>query len=142
MFIVEKQIYIDRLPQDVFEFSVDHNNAQLWREGVVLAEVTSASMGVGATTREVLLFMGREMEITFEITAYDPPYQFGARTTSGPLDFHVVWTYEPDGGGTLMRYLLEGEPGGFFKVAEGMVKRQVDKQLEKELDNLKAVLEG
>jgi hypothetical protein len=37
---------------------------------------------------------------------------------------------------------IEGEAGGFFKVAEGMVANQLEKSVQSDLENLKAIMEG
>ena len=50
-------------------------------------------------------------------------------------------TLEEMGGGTHMTVHMEGEPGGFFKVAEGMVKNELNKSLDTDLAKLKQMLE-
>ncbi|NIV10390.1 MAG: ATPase, partial [Aliifodinibius sp.] len=45
-------------------------------------------------------------------------------------------------GGTLMTFSGEGKPGGFFKMAEGILRKRLESQFEKNLNRLKALLEG
>ena len=98
--------------------------------------------GVGSTAVMTQKVMGREVENQMEVTAYEPPYQLCFATTSGPISFEGCQTCEEDEGGTLFSLAIDGEVGGFFKVAEGMVQRQVQSSFERDLANLKAILEG
>ena len=51
-------------------------------------------------------------------------------------------TIEEVEGGVNYTQSVEGEVGGFFKVAEGMVAKQVESGFENDLNTLKAILEG
>ena len=142
MFTFAKSVFIDRPVEDVFAFASDPANDAQWQD-VELSELTSdGPQGVGSTTRSVSKFLGRKMDITAEITVYDPPNQFSFRTASGPIQFEAQQTYEPQDGGTLMTFSGEAEVGGFFKVAEGMVAKQAESRMEADMNRLKAVLEG
>jgi len=46
------------------------------------------------------------------------------------------------GGGTHVSMHMTGEAGGFFKLAEGMVQKELDKSIGQDLSKLKALLEG
>jgi hypothetical protein len=60
----------------------------------------------------------------------------------GPVPYEVTATFEDSGGGTKMTTRVEGEPKGFFKVAEGILKGQLEKSLEEDSMRLKGILEG
>jgi carbon monoxide dehydrogenase subunit G len=142
MFSVDKSVHIDKPAADVFSFVSDFANDAKWQSGVVRSEQTSAGpLGKGTTGQTVQKFMGREMKSDLLVTTFDPPKRFGAKTTSGPVQFEVMCTLEEMGGGTHMTVHMEGEPGGFFKVAEGMVKNELNKSLDTDLAKLKQMLE-
>jgi carbon monoxide dehydrogenase subunit G len=142
MFSVDKSVHIDKPAADVFSFVSDFANDAKWQSGVVRSEQTSAGpLGKGTTGQTVQKFMGRELKNDLEVTTFDPPKRFGAKTTSGPVQFEVMCTLEEMGGGTHMTVHMEGEPGGFFKVAEGMVKNELNKSLDTDLAKLKQMLE-
>ena len=44
--------------------------------------------------------------------------------------------------GTQLTLVGEAEIGGFFKIAEGLVRKQLEKQLDTELNALKLLLEA
>jgi len=86
--------------------------------------------------------MGRRMESTIRIEEYEPPRSFVLQVTSGPVPFHVQQTVEPAGEGSRISVVIEGEPGGFFKLAEPLVERGVRRELEGNFATLKDILES
>ena len=142
MFSVEKSIHIDKPAADVFSFVSDFANDSKWQSGLVSSEKTSdGPIGVGTTGTYVQKFMGRDLKNETVITTYEPPKRFGQKSTSGPVQFELMCTLEEMGGGTHMTISMSGEPGGFFKVAEGMVKNELNKTLAGDLAKLKQMLE-
>jgi hypothetical protein len=99
-------------------------------------------MGVGARYVQLLKFLGKRMETTLEVTEYEPGRRFSIKTVSGPIPFDVAHTLEPSNGGTSVHVVLEGEPGGFFKLAEPLVVRNAQRQIEHDLSTLKEILEA
>ena len=143
MISLESEIFIDRVPEDVFAFVFEPANAAQWQEGVVLAELTSEGpLGMGSTWRNVSKMMGREINNEFEVTDYDPPHQFCYKSISGPIQNKTCVTFEALNGGTLMTYSGEGEASGLFKMAEGILRNRLESQFKKNLNRLKALLEG
>ena len=99
-------------------------------------------MQAGANGKEVRKFLGRRMESTLKIEAFEPPRRFALQVTSGPVPFHVEQTVEPEGPGSRVSVTIEGEPGGFFKLADPLVERAVKRELEGNLATLKDILEA
>ena len=87
-------------------------------------------------------FMGQEMKSTLEVTAFETNARWAARVIKGPVPYEVTATFEPSGAGTKMTTRVDGEPKGFFKVAEGMLKGQLEKSLEEDANRLKRLLEN
>jgi len=142
MITFETTIFIDRPPQEVFDFVYNLANAPKWQVNVVSVEWTSEGpIGVGSTQRTVSRFLGRELESTVEITVWDPPNQTALKSIEGPLQFEATTRYESKGSGTQYTVSLTGETGGFFKLAEGLVGKQFEKQFETSLGALKLLLE-
>ncbi len=136
-------VFVERPIEEVFAYIAEMGNTQQWQADVTRAEVTSnGPLGVGSTGIFAQKVMGREISNEFEITAYDPPYQLCFKTIAGPVSFEGCQTCEEQNGGTLVTMHMNGEAGGFFKVAEGMLQGQVQKSFERDLNMLKQVLEG
>lgn len=143
MFQFEKTIHINRPQQEVFDFLSDPANDTKWRDSAVSSEVQSEGpMGVGSKIHSVDKLMGRKLESTAEISAWDPPNRYGQKTMGGPMPFEFTIQLTPDGEGTQLTMQGQAELGGFFKMAEGLVGRQMEKQLNTDLQGLKRALEG
>lgn len=138
-----KTFHIDRPQQEVFDFMADPANDVKWRDSAVSAEWTSEGpVGVGSRLKSVDKLMGREIESTSEVTVYDPPHKLGQKTIGGPMPFEFTVSLEPENGGTKLTMAGKAEAGGFFKLAEGLVGKQLKKQIETDLKGLKTLLEG
>ena len=143
MIKVELSIVINRPVAEVFAFVADPSNNKKWQEGLVESRLTSPGpVGLGAQITDVRKFLGREMDSKLEVTAFEPNKIFAEKVVSGPLQFEIIQTFEPSGDGTKVSLVAQGEPGGFFKLAEGMVHKQLQSQLEGDSQRLKKALEG
>lgn len=143
MFNVNASVWIDRSVEDVFAFTADFENSMTWQADVTRSEQTSdGPVGVGTTGVFGQKVMGREIENDVEVTAYDPPYEMCFNTLSGPVSFTGCQICEEQDGGTLFTITIDAEGAGFFKVAEGLLKGQVQSSIERDLGILKEVMEG
>jgi hypothetical protein len=68
--------------------------------------------------------------------------KFAAKVIKGPVPFEATVTFEASGSGTRMTTHVEGEPKGFFKLAEGALRSQLEKSLDEDGQHLKAILEA
>lgn len=142
MFTFSKSFYIERPQQEVFDFMADPANDTKWRDSAVSSEWASEGpVGVGSQLRTVDKLLGRKIESTSEVTSWDPPHTYGQKTVGGPAPFEFTVTLEPKGSGTQLTMAGQAELGGFFKMAEGLVGKQLEKQLDTDLAGLKRVLE-
>lgn len=140
---VEFSRTVNRSVDEVFAFVTEPANNARWQEGLVESRKTSSGpMGVGAQLVDVRKFLGRDMESRLEVTAFEPNKKFAQKVVSGPLPFEIIMTFDGAGDETKIDLLAQGEPGGFFKLAEGMVQKQLQSQLEGDAARLKKTLEG
>jgi carbon monoxide dehydrogenase subunit G len=143
MISVEQSIFINRSPEDVLAFVSDPTNITSWQVDAVSAESTSEGPpGVGSTMRLMQKVMGRDVANDIEVTVWEPPHRMCFQSTSGPIQFTGCQSCEESDGGTHFTWSMEGEVGGFFKVAEGMVAKQLEKSVGENLNRLKSILEG
>ena len=99
-------------------------------------------MDVGAQVTDVRKFLGRDMESKLEVTVFGPNKRFVQKVISGPIPFEIIQTFGHSVDGTKLTILTQGEPGGFFKLAGGMVQKQLESQRQGDAERLKKVLEG
>jgi len=143
MISIEKSLHINKPAADVFAFMSDFANDARWQADLVSSAKTSdGPIAVGTTGLYVQKFMGKELKNDVVVTVYDPPKRFEMKTTSGPVQFEIATTFEDMGGGTHLSVSMKGEPGGFFKLAEGLLKNELEKTLDRDLLKLKAILEA
>lgn len=142
MIKIEKSIFIDRPQEEVFDFMGNLENDIQWRNLESAERTSDGPIGVGTTWREASNFMGREIELDIETIGYDPPHQLINKSISGPFPMEVTIHFKALDGGTLISLSAQGEFGGFFKMAEGLVSKQVEKQVDTEWAALKKLLEA
>jgi carbon monoxide dehydrogenase subunit G len=139
----EQEIFINRPQPEVFDFVSDPANDSRWQSGSEGGEWSSdGPVGVGSTVSSATKFLGRTIESTHEVTSWDPPNRLGQKAVTGPVPFEITISLEPKEGGTQVTVNGQAEFGGFFKVAEGLVGRQLKKQMASDFKSLKALLEA
>ena len=138
---VDSEVVINRPASEVFSYLTDPEKAPEWQSSLIEAHV-EGPMQVGTKVSEIRKFLGRRMESTLEVTEYEPDRKFSMRIVSGPVPFQVEHTLEPEDGGTRLKWVGTGEPGGFFKLAEPLVARQAQRQFRGDFETLKDLLEA
>jgi carbon monoxide dehydrogenase subunit G len=140
---IENQIFINRPPQEVFEYVTDPANSLKYQSGTSMAEwISEGPVGVGSTWKAVTRFVGRDIEGELQITEWQPPNLNSFKTISGPVPFEMTIKTEPQGEGTLLTQIGQADFGGIFKLAEGMVGKQLKKHMEADNQTLKELLEN
>jgi len=136
-------VLIDRPMKDVFAFISNPKNMSKWNSAVVSLEQTSpGAVGVGTKFKTVGEMMGRRIEGEMQITAYEPDTKCGFQVNAGPMKVDLTMTFKTVGTGTKVSLNAQGNPGGIFKLAEGVMAGQVKTMMEGNLARLKSALEG
>ena len=144
MFKSRISVSIDRSREDVFDYVTDPANAVQWQRTCLGGQwVSEAPHGVGSTHASVDKWLGRKIEYTLEVTIWDRPNRYGFKVIEGPVPAQTVIGFESaEESGTELTIDVEAELGGFFKLAEGLVGKQVEKQLDTDFNALKLLPEG
>jgi uncharacterized protein YndB with AHSA1/START domain len=137
----EFTVEVKRPPSEVFAYLTDVANLPEWQSGAIEASA-DGPVAIGTHISEVRKFLGRRMESTLEVTEYEPDAKFSLKTLSGPVPFEARHTLRAENGGTSLTFVGEGEPGGFFKLAEPLVARQAERQFKGDFETLKDLLEA
>jgi hypothetical protein len=106
------------------------------------AWTSNGSPGVGSTYKGVFIFLGRRLEGQVEVTQWERPYRYSFKTVSGPIPSENTTKFEPQGDGTLVTHTTQLEIGGVFRLAEGLVGKQLEKLYETNNAALKLLLEA
>jgi len=134
---------IDKPIKDVFNFVANPNNMSKWNSAVVsLEQVTPGDVGVGTKFKSVGEMMGRRIEGEMQVTAYEPDTKCGYEVNAGPMKMNLTLTFKTVGSGTKLSLNAQGNPAGFFKIAEGVMTGRVKSMMEENLVRLKSQLEN
>lgn len=143
MIKIEESIVVNRPIEEVFAYIADTEKMPQWAAEVVDAKKTSEGpVGVGTTLTIAVKILGRRVENTHEVTMFVPNSKFAFKTTSGPIPSVATESVEAVEGGTRFSIVAEAEPGGFFKLAEPIVERMIQRQWGTNIVNLKDLLES
>ena len=140
---VEKSVIIKRPVSEVFAYVQNNDNSTKWQKDVISVNADEGPDNeVGSRYTEVRKFAGQEMKTIMEITAFTQNVKWASKVIKGPVPYEVTMTYTEVPEGTKLTTIVEGEPKGFFKLAEGMVVSALEKSLEEDQNRLKAILEN
>ena len=141
MIKVEKSVLIHKPVEEVFNYLVTEGNGTKWQVGVVDVIDEFPRNKVGSRYTEVRKFMGQEMRSTVELTEFVLNARYSGKVIKGPVPYEFIITLESVDGGTRMTTCVDGEPKGFFKLAESMVASQLEKSMAEDQQKLKEILE-
>lgn len=142
MIEVRVGLLIHRPPEEVFAYLSNFENNPRWQRGMIGAKSTSpGELRVGSTYDQVATFLGRRVISTFEVRDYQPGRLVSASSIAGSFPIRFTRIVEPAAGGSRVNALVEGEPQGFFKIVEPLLKRLVERSVVGDYRRLKEILE-
>ena len=106
------------------------------------AQTRAGPVREGDTFTAVIKFLGRRFETPCERTSYEPNRRFTERATAVPSPTSVGPTPSKKCRGTRLTRAVEVEPGGFFKLADPLIERALERLVRADLETLKDLLEA
>jgi uncharacterized membrane protein len=141
---VSHSIEIDRPAAEVFAFVSDFPTNPKWQRGQRSCRWTSdPPLRVGSTYEQHARFLGKDMVNSFEVLEVAPGRRVKFASTGGSFPLAITRTVEPLGE-SRARFSehVDGEPGGFFRIAEPLLRPLVKQSIKRDFPRLKALLEG
>ena len=133
---------IDKPVKDVFAFVTNPANMSKWNSAVVsMEQITPGAVGMGTKFKTVGEMLGRRIEGEMQVIAFEPDSKYGFQMNAGPVQVNVTLGFKTVGTGTKLSLNAQGNPGGLFKLAEGVMQGRVKSMMEENLTRLKSVLE-
>ncbi len=144
MSVIEASTVIGCPVEEVFAYVSDMAKTPEWSAELVdVAEVSPGPTGVGTTTKSTVKILGRELETTSKIVAFEPNRRFSLEHDAGPVTIHDDWfLFESVEGGTKVTHRADIEAAGFFKLAAPVAARLARGQWELNFSTLKEILEA
>jgi uncharacterized membrane protein len=141
---VEESIEINKPPEEVFDYVSDVGNFPQWMAHTLeVRKDTGGPPQQGDRFTVAIKSVGRRFETPYERTSYKPNLRYTDRAVGGPIpNQRWNYTFEEVQGGTRLSRAVEAESGGILKLLEPLQKRAVKRQLRKDLQSLKDLLEA
>ena len=140
---MESMIQIDRPAEDIFAFLNAPENHPKFVPGMLEFKKTSPGpLGqVGAAVRGVRRFLGRKIELPYEITEYQRVIKLAMKGAMGPILFKDGYVLESMGPNTRVKFWLEFTLTGLMNIARPFVAFVGKAHAHETLTNLKKALE-
>jgi carbon monoxide dehydrogenase subunit G len=141
---LEATILINKPAEDIFTFLHNPDNHPKFVPGML--EFKKSSPGpieqVGTSVRGVRRFLGRRMELPYEITEYQRGARLGMKGALGPITFMDGYVLEALGPTTRVKFWLELTLTGVMKLARPFIAFVGKTHAQETLENLKKALDG
>jgi carbon monoxide dehydrogenase subunit G len=141
---LEQTFTVARPPEAVFDYVTEAANLAAWQTSKTSVEqITPGPPGPGTRIRErTKPKVGKEFEQVVEFTGFERPRLLHTHIVEGPLPVDGTWTFEPDGEGTRVHFVADGELHGPMRLAAPVLRRLLDREFAGYHANLRRNLEG
>lgn len=135
---------IARPPAEVFAYVTDPTKLATWQTNTISAVAEDDQpLGLGARVREVHRAPGgKQLASLVEVSEYDPDRVFALRMLEGALPIHARITFEQTEVGTRLQLDAHGQPSGFVRLAQPVLRLTLKRQFAGSCATLKEVLES
>ena len=139
---VVAEVHVRRPRERVAAYMSDPANDPEWIGGLREARLLGEGpLREGSRVARVASFLGRRVEYVNEITSLEPGSVLEMRSVKAPFPMHITYTFEERDGGTLVRNHVRGG-GGLFTLGSPVFAPVVRRNVQKDLDRLRDVLEA
>jgi hypothetical protein len=135
--------HIYRPLTQVFAFVATPENDFQWQYRTLAStQISRGEMGLGTIFRVVGNLLGRRIEAVYEVTVFEPNKSYGFKSVSGPVDSHILYTFEISQGGTKVTLSTETNPKELSEPNNAILVKRFKKQHKENLAMLKSILEA
>src|SRR5947209_19379276 len=102
---VKQNVFINLPAEDIFAYVSDFENLVDWSSVMIAArKISPGAIEVGATIRGTVRFLGKWVDITFDIVEYEPGHCLTIKSISGIAPFLICYLFEQAvAGDTILR---------------------------------------
>jgi uncharacterized protein YndB with AHSA1/START domain len=140
---LEQSFRVSRPPEVVFDYLTNPANLADWQTSKTFVEqLTDGPPRLGTRVRERTKPPGgKEFEQIVEFSEFDWPRRVHIHIVEGPYPVDGTWSFEPDGDGTGVRFVAEGELRGVMRLVQPVAKLILGRQMAGYHRNLRRNLE-
>jgi Polyketide cyclase / dehydrase and lipid transport len=136
-------VRIGRAPSQVFAILADFETyLARWAKGPVAAVRTGGGGGAGSHYTITARAGPATVRSPYEVTGYDPPRRLAGSGVAGPVRFQEEYRLTGDGTATILTQSIRATPRGPFRLASGLLRRQLQGLIASDLDRLKDLVEA
>jgi uncharacterized membrane protein len=139
---VTARTVIDRPRDEVAAYVTDHRNDPVWIGGISESELLGTGpIAEGSRVRRVASFLGKRIEYVNEVVRLEPGSVLDMRSVQSPFPMRITYTFADALGGTETSVRVQGEPAGLYRVGGPMMRRAVQRSIDRDVARLKRTLE-
>jgi uncharacterized membrane protein len=142
---IRQDVVINQPAEVIFAYMSDLENLVDWSGSMIaVRKITPGALHVGAILRITFRFLGRWMDIMFEVVEYEPCRYLTIKSLSGALPCHFCYQFEPteEGGTNVSLETIIHPTTGIPGLTDAVVINAVRRQIEHDLLTLKDLLEA
>jgi uncharacterized protein YndB with AHSA1/START domain len=135
---------VARPPDDVFDYLTDPSKIAEWQTAKTSVEsLTDGPPRLGSRMRERTKPPGgKEFEQVVEFTEFERSRRVHTHIVEGPYPVDGTWSFEPDGAGTRVHFVAEGQLKGAMRLLGPLAARIIARQFRGYHENLRRNLEA
>ncbi|MET9632558.1 SRPBCC family protein [Lentzea sp. NPDC006480] len=139
---VRPEVVVRRPRAEVAAYMFDPANDLAWTGGITASRPDQPGLLTeGATVVRTAKFLGRTFDYGYVVTAHEPDRLIEMKVEK-PFPMIVRYELTDAAEGTNVAIRATGSPGGFFAVAEPLMRWQVRRSIAADLARLKANVEA
>jgi len=138
-------VTIDRPREEVFSYLADPRSQTVWQSGLQQFKADwTGEPKVGDRASGIVKVAGKKVHWVTETSEVQRPERLAYRSVAAPFPFEISYTLVDRGGSTEVNHDGSVESmGGFFgKLADPLVVLMYQRDMNSNLANLKAIIEG
>jgi hypothetical protein len=140
---VVTDVEIGRPVSEVAPFASDPSNATAWYRNIsAVTWESEPPLRVGSRLRFRARFLGRTLEYTYEVVAFEPLERLVMQMSDGPFPMRTTYAWAEVDGGTRMTLRNTGEAGRYLRLAGPALEAAMRRANRADLERLKRLLEG
>jgi len=142
---VQKSVWINLPAEDIFAYVCDLESMEDWSSATISIRRTSpGELGAGATVRSTIRFLGRWLNVLFEVVEYSPGACVTFKSIAGsPLClFRYRFEASKEGGTIVSEEAVVQIIGAVVDQTSQVITSAVGRQVEYDLQTLKEIVEA
>jgi carbon monoxide dehydrogenase subunit G len=142
MTVLNEELEVNRSLDEVFGLVGDFANAEVWDPGVEESRaMTEGPVRVGSRYALTVVFNGRRLPMTYEVTAFDPPCRVELAGTGSTVNARDDIRFEATNEGTRILYTADLRLKGVLRAAEPLLRSKFKKVGRRAMEGMRTALE-